>query len=111
MSTEVQIIRAREFIQLDTQNHLDLEASRSSLKARADACREMGHKRILLDVRRPDGGLAPTDLAILVRAFCDVGFSGEQRLAVLHSSDQAYLADMFASLSALQGWKMQAFGE
>ncbi|PWU13426.1 MAG: hypothetical protein C5B50_19305 [Verrucomicrobia bacterium] len=111
MNTEVQITRAREFVRLDTNNQLDLEESRSAIKALANGCREREDVRVLMDMRLAGGDVGPTDLAILVKAFCDIGFSSQQHLAVLHSSDQGYLDDMCASLSALHGWKIRPFEE
>jgi hypothetical protein len=44
-----------------------------------------------------------------VNAFSEVGFSKRLRLAVLHGGDQEYRARLFAFISALRGWKVQAF--
>jgi len=109
MPLGLQIVRAREFIRLDAHGHLDLEGSRAVLKALADACRKRRLESAMLDVRDMRTDLTPADLATLVRDLCDIGFSRHQRLALLHSSDQDYRAKLFALISHLRGWTVQAF--
>ena len=109
MPLGLQIVRAREFIRLDAHGHLDLEGSRAVLKALADACRKRRLESAMLDVRDMRTDLTPADLATLVRDFCDIGFTRHQRLALLHSSDEDYRAKLFALISHLRGWTVQAF--
>jgi hypothetical protein len=48
------------------------------------------------------------DLAALVNTFREMGFSQEQRLAVLYTEDPHRRARMFAFLSNLHGWNVKA---
>lgn len=109
MPLELQIIRAREFVRLGTEGQFDFESTRALLKTLADACRKRGIERALVDVRESSSNLTPNDLAALVNAFTEVGFSKGLRLAVLHGGDQEYRARLFAFISKLRGWKVQAF--
>lgn len=109
MPLELQIIRAREFVRLGAEGQFDFESTRDVLKTLADACRKRGIERALLDVRETSSNLTPNELAALVNAFSEVGFSKRLRLAVLHGGDQEYRAKLFAFISKLRGWEVQAF--
>ena len=109
MPLELQIIRAREFVRLGAEGQFDFESTRAVLKTLADACRKRGIERALVDVRETSSNLTPNDLAALVNAFSEVGFSKQLRLAVLHGGDQEYRAKLFAFISALRGWTVRAF--
>lgn len=109
MPMELQIIRASEFIRLGAEGKLDLKASREILAMLADACRKRGIDRALMDARNIRAELTPTELAELVNAFREIGFTENQRLALLHTGDQNYRARMFAFIGSLRGWNLQAF--
>src|SRR5262245_1640394 len=111
MPSELQIIRAPEFIRLDAHGQPDLEASRAVLAKLAAACRKRGINQALLDVRDVRTQLTPSDFASLVRSFQEIGFTQPQRLAILHSGDQHHRARMFALISVLRGWSVRAFGD
>jgi flavorubredoxin len=109
MPLELQIIRAREFVRLGAEGHFDVRSTHAMLKTLADACRKRGVDRTLLDVRDSNSNLLPSDLAGLVNAFEEVGFSPRFRLAILHMTGQEFRAKLFAFLSGLRGWKVEAF--
>jgi hypothetical protein len=113
MPTELQIIRAREFIRLGATGHFDLTASKTVLAQLATACWRRGIKQALLDLRAvhlgPKPVFSPNDLAILVNTFREAGFTQEQRLAVLYGSDPHHRARLFAMIAKLRGWQVQAF--
>jgi hypothetical protein len=115
MPLELQVIRASEFIRVGTQGQLDLAASKTVLAELAGACRRRGVERALLDIREVRPGpvpvFTPQDLAALVDTFHEIGFTHEQRLAVLYSADPHKRARLFAFLSTLRGWSVRAFGE
>ncbi len=115
MPLELQIIRAHEFIRLGARGHFDLPASKAALAELAAACRKRGLNQALLDLRalqpRPTPVFSPTDLIELVNTFREVGFTHEQRLAILYQSDPHYRARLFAFLSIVRGWKVQAFAD
>jgi hypothetical protein len=67
--------------------------------------------RALLDVRQATAPLAPTELAALVNTFREIGFTQNQRLAILHSGDPYRRARTFALISRMRGWKVRAFGD
>lgn len=109
MPLELQIIRAREFIRIGAQGRLDLLASYQVLVGLARACRLRGIDRAMLDTRDVQAELTPNDLAELVGAFREIGFTKHQRLAVLHRGDPHRRARTFALIGKLRGWKVQAF--
>ena len=110
---ELQIIRAREFIRLGAKGHFDLDASKAVLAQLAGACCKRGINQALLDLRAMHPGpkpvFSPNDLVTLVNTFREAGFTHQQRLAVLYSSDPHHRARLFAFSAKLRGWKVQAF--
>ena len=113
MPVELHIIRASEFICLDADEHLDLDASKQALQALALACRKRGIPSALIDLRTlpllPRPHFTKTELATLVQAFHEAGFSREQRLAILYSHDLYGGIRDFAFISRLRGLQVQAF--
>jgi hypothetical protein len=110
---ELQIIRAQEFIRLGAQGRFDLDASKAALAQLAAACCKRGIHQALLDLRAVQPGpkpvFSPNDLVMLVNTFREVGFTHQQRLAVLYGSDPHHRARLFAFIAKLRGWKVQAF--
>jgi hypothetical protein len=49
-------------------------------------------------------------LAKLVNSFREMGFTRQEKLAVLYGSDPHHRARMFAFISNLRGWRVAAFG-
>lgn len=113
MPTDLQIIRAREFIRLGAQGKVDLIASKAVLAQLAGACWKRGINQALLDLREvhlgPKPVFSPKDLAVLVNTFREIGFTHKQRLAVLYRSDPHSRARMFSFIAILHGWSVQAF--
>jgi len=112
---ELQIIRASEFIRFGAQGHFDLTASKAALAALAEACRKRDIHQALMDLRALKPGPKPVfssaDLLELVNTFHEVGFTHQQRLAILYQSDPHHRARLFAFLSTLHGWSVRAFGD
>src|SRR5258706_1587830 len=112
MPMELQIIRAQEFIRLGPHGHFDMDASKSVLAELAGACCKRGIDQALLDLRAlhpgPKPVFSPNDLVILVNTFREVGFTHQQRLAVLYGDDRPHRARLFAFIAKLPGWKVQA---
>jgi hypothetical protein len=110
---ELQIIRAQEFIRLGATGHFDLKASKAVLAQLAAACCKRGINQALLDLRElqpgPKPAFSPDDLVALVNTFHEVGFTHQQRLAVLYSSDPHHRARLFAFIAKMRRWKVQAF--
>jgi hypothetical protein len=115
MSFELQVIHASDFIQMNPHGHFDLAASKGALANLARACRSRGIEQALLDLRAlrpgPKPVFTPADLAELVGTFREVGFTQQQRLAILYHSDPHRRARLFAFLSTMHGWAVQAFGD
>jgi hypothetical protein len=113
MPLELQIIRAQEFIRLGPRGRFDLKASKAALAHLAAACCRRGTHQALLDLRAlqplPTPVFSPRDLSSLVKTFREIGFTRQQRLAVLYHSDPHQRARMFASIATLRGWQVQAF--
>jgi hypothetical protein len=113
MAVELQIIRAREFVSLDADEHLDFEASKEALQSLAEACVKRGLERAMLDLRDipapPKPMFTPTQLAALVRTFWQAGFGSRQRLAVLYREDPYGGARLFAFIGRIHGWQVRAF--
>jgi formylglycine-generating enzyme len=115
MPMELQIIRAREFIRLGAHGHFDLKASKAVLAQLAGACWKRGINQALVDLRAlhpgPKPVFSPKDLIALVNTFHEIGFTQQQRLAVLYRSDPHLRARLFAFIATVRGWKVQAFDD
>ncbi len=115
MSMQIEIIRAAEFIRVGTEGQFDLPASKTALATVAAACRKRGISHAVLDLRAFQPGPRPvfttSDLVELVNTFPQVGFTKRLRLAILYRSDPHKRARLFAFLSTLHGWSVQAFGD
>jgi hypothetical protein len=115
MPLELQIIRAAEFIRIGAEGHFDLAASKAALAEMASACRKRDINQALLDLRDlrpgPTPLYTPADLVELVNTFPEVGFTHQHRLAILYQSDPHKRARLFAFVSTLHGWSVQAFGD
>ena len=113
MPLELHIIRAREFVRLKADHHIDLEASKATLTTLATACRKRGIDQALLDLRDfrvgPTPIFSPADLSELVNTFHEIGFRKAQRLAVLYTEDPHRRARLFAFIGTLKGWNVAAF--
>ena len=113
MPIDLQLIRASEFIRMGAHDRLNMESSRKLLTQLAKACWRRGIGRALLDLRAivpgPTPAFTPDELASLVGAFKEIGFTKKQRLAVLYSSDPHFGARLFAFISKMRGWTVQAF--
>ena len=113
MPLELQIIRAREFVRLGASGQFDLEASKKALGSLASACRKRGIDQALLDLRGFQPGPTPkfssSDLVSIVSTFREIGFTHEQRLAVLYTADPHRRVRLFAFIGALRGWNVAAF--
>ena len=115
MPQELQIIRASEFIRFGAQGHFDLPASKAALAELAAVCRKRGIAHAMLDLRAlhpgPKPVFSPADLAELVGTFHEVGFTRQERLAILYGSDPHHRARLFAFLSTMHGYTVRAFGD
>lgn len=109
MPVDLQIIRACEFVRVNTRGEFDLERTRRVLMALANACRKRGISRALIDVREATSNLTPNDLAALVTVFKEHTASRELRLAIIHKRDQNYRAKLFAFFSAMRGRTVRTF--
>jgi hypothetical protein len=114
MPLELQLIKASDFIRLGAEGQFDLATSKVVLAELAGACRKRGINRAMLDLRAlhpgPTPVFSPTDLAHLVNTFREMGFTHDQKLAVLYGSDPHHRAKMFAFIGTLRGWHVAAFG-
>jgi hypothetical protein len=115
MPLELHIIRATEFVRVDPKGHFDLAASKAALALLAGACRKRGINQALVDLRGlrpgPRPVFTPADLIELVNTFQEVGFTHQERLAILYHSDPHKRARLFAFLSNIHGWNVRAFGD
>lgn len=115
MPITLEIIRASEFIRVDASEHLDFEASKIVLQGLAVACRKRGLDRAMLDLRAVPIPAKPqftaSELAKLIGAFREAGFSRRQRLAVLFLEDVHGGIRTFAFLSKMRGLEVEAFDD
>jgi hypothetical protein len=115
MPLELHIIRATDFVRVDPKGHFDLAASKAALALLAGACRKRGINQALIDLRALQPGpkpvFTPADLVELVNTFREVGFTHQERLAILYHSDPYKRARLFAFLSTIRGWNVRAFGD
>jgi len=108
---ELHVIRFREFVRLDAHGHLDMAESHAVLARLAETCRKRGLECSLLDGRDIQTQLTPDEIATLVRDLAEMGFTRNQRLALLHKGDPHRRAALFALIAKLRGWKIRAFGD
>ena len=115
MPTELQIIRAREFVRLGPEGEYDLTASKAALALLARACLKRRIACALLDLRAlkpgPTPKFEPTDLDELISTFKQIGFDHTQRLAVLYRADPYHRARMFAFIGKHRGWNVRSFDD
>jgi len=115
MPLDLQIIRASEFVRMGAEGLFDLSASRAALSDLAAACLKRGVDRALVDLRKlhygPKPVFTPDDLASLINTFREMGFTKQQRLAVLYAEDPHHRARDFAFMSRLRGWHVCAFDD
>jgi hypothetical protein len=115
MPIELQIIQASEFVRMNPRGIFDLAASKMALCELAHACHKRGIHQALIDLRALQPGpkpvFTPADLAELVDTFCEVGFTRRHRLAILYRTDPHRRARLFAFLSSMHGWAVQAFDD
>jgi formylglycine-generating enzyme required for sulfatase activity len=116
MPIELQIIRAPEFIRLGARGRIDLPASKQVLAKLAGACRKRGINQAMLDLRElpapgPKPVFSPRDLVALVSTFREIGFTQQQRLAVLYRSDPHHRARLFSFVAKLRGWNVLTFDD
>ena len=108
---ELHVIRFREFVRLDAHGQLDMAESHALLSRLAQMCRKRGIERALLDGRDMQTELTPDEIAALVRDLAEMGFTRNQRLALLHKGGPRRRAALFALIAKLRGWKIRAFGD
>ena len=108
---ELHVIRFREFVRLDAHGQLDMAESHAVLSRLGQVCRRRGIERALLDGRDIQTELTPDEIAGLVRDLAEMGFTRNQRLALLHKGDPHHRAALFALIAKLRGWKIRAFGD
>lgn len=115
MPVELQVILASEFVRLDPHEHLDFEASKLALQELARACRKRGLDRAVVDLRSLPVLAKPhftkNEIAGLVMAFREAGFSRDQRLAVLYRQDVHGGIRDFAFISRMRGMQVQDFAD
>ena len=115
MPTALHIIRANEFVRLDADEHMDLEASKKLLLDLVNACHKRGLDHAMLDLRKlpiPDTPyLTPEQMAELVGAFSEAGFTKKQRLAILYEKDPHGGVRNFTFFSRMYKMQVQAFQE
>lgn len=111
MSVQLEIIRAAEFIRFGGKGEFDLVASCAALHNLAEACKLRGINRAMLDGRNARAELSPNELAALVNAFVEIGFTRDLCLAIVHAADRYQRARLFAFISRIKGWNVRAFGD
>ena len=114
MPLELELIRATEFVRVGAEGRFDLAASKKALAAIVSACRKRGLRHAVMDLRGvrigPKSAFTTADLVELVNTFPKAGFTHELRVALIYASDPHKRARLFAFLSTLHGWEVQAFG-
>lgn len=110
---QFQVIRASDFVCYDAEEHLNFDESKRVLQELALACRKRGLDRAMVDLRDLPVPEKPrftsAELAEMAGAFRTAGFTGRQRLAVLHSHDTHGTIRDFVTISRLQGLQVEAF--
>ena len=112
---ELEIIRACEFIRAGAQGYPNMEASPRQSPGTGRGLPPAWNRSSIARCPRASPGatrlFTPDELAALVNTFHEIGFTYEQRLAVLYSEDPYHGVRMFAFIGALRGWRVRAFSE
>jgi hypothetical protein len=112
---QFQVIRASDFVCFDAERHLNFEESKRVLQELALACRKRGLDRAMVDLRDLPVPEKPrftwAELAEMAGAFRAAGFTGRQRLAVLHSHDTHGTIRDFVTISRMKGLQVEAFNQ
>jgi len=115
MPIELQVIRAIDFVRLDADEHVNFEESKKVLQELALTCRMRGLDRAMMDIRDipiPDKPrFTDAELAALVSAFREAGFSQRQRLAIVYRQDVYGRVRNFTFFSRMRGLHVQGFHE
>lgn len=112
---EVHIIRTKDFARLGAEGYFDLAASKAALAKLAASCHDRGISLALVDLRdlqilrKPV--FSPDEVEELVDAFREMGFTKEERLAVLYVSDPHHRLRLFTVLGKRRGWHVSAFND
>ena len=110
MSTTVRIIRPPDFLRVQTDGHVDLEAGKSLLSRVADAAAVLERYEVLIDIRNAVGQLTADDLHELAGSL--IGFRNTflHRTAVLCPRERFDNARFFSLLAASYGFsRIRAF--
>ena len=103
------IVKPSDFIRLDGRGKVDVEHSHSVLVRLAKECVERNIDHALLDVRGAHSEMGLSDLYRLARAFPEMGFTENHRLAILHKYNAGERAEVFAMFAAERGWNVRTF--
>ncbi len=113
MPIALQVIRATDFVRLDADERVNFEESKKVLQELALACRLRGLDRAMVDIRhlpvRDKPRFSDAELAALVGAFREAGFTQRQRLAILYGEDTYGRVRNFTFFSRMRGLHVQAF--
>ena len=109
VSIELNVITSREFLRMGAHGELDWNSSRELLSSLVKELMDRGTGLAILDVR--DGISILTDLQIVALAdiFISLGFTKNQRLAVLHAVRPHPQADVFAAAATRRGLDVGSF--
>ena len=109
MPTQLHIVKARDFIRLNTSGVIDFERSRKALAQIAEALSPCGVDHAIIDIRGTETGLSITEIYKLATAFRDFGTHKADRVAILTRHSRLDRADFFASLASNPGLVVGAF--
>ena len=109
MPTNVQVIRARDFIRAKPGGVFDLPATEKLLMQIADATKSLQGVEILIDTRQSMAVLNTADLFTLAQKFCDSCGSRVRKTAVLCPAQRFDHARFFALCAERHGVEIRPF--
>jgi hypothetical protein len=107
--TNIKIIHASEFIKATLEGKLDFEESKRGLQEIASAAGPLADCEIILDTRKAEVVMSPSDLWYLAAEFGKLRENLQRRIAVLCPLEHFDQAEFFALCAQNRGFSVRTF--
>jgi hypothetical protein len=109
MATNIRIISARDFVKATPEGQFDFEKSKEFLLAVASAAGALKDHEILIDTRKTECELTPSELWHLASQLDEARHAFSARTAVLCPAERFDQAGFFALCAHNRGFRVKAF--
>jgi len=109
MATNIRIISARDFVKATPEGQFDFESSKRFLISVASASSSLNDHEILIDTRKTDCELSPSELWTLASELDTRRRAFSGRTAVLCPTERFDQAGFFALCAHNRGFRVKAF--